>query len=352
MTINKLKKAIIGCILGTTVGDAIGLPYEGLSLRKQQKLTKNILKHRLIFNHGMVSDDTEHTVIVAQSLLVSAGNETIFTKYLAWQLRLWLLTFPAGIGFATLRGIIKLWLGFPPQKSGVFSAGNGPAMRSSLIGVCYGNNPEKMRNLVRISTRITHTDIKAEYGALAVAIASHLSSQNIEITPENYYQKLSELIPEAREFLTLIKQSCNSAEIEENSADFAAKLGLQKGISGYIYHTIPVVIQIWLRCPDNYEKSLTEIIKLGGDTDTTAAILGAIIGSRVGKEGIPTNWLNNLWLYPVNLPWLENLGEKLSEVITNNKKQKYLSFPLYGIWIRNSLFLIIIIGHLCYRLIL
>jgi ADP-ribosyl-[dinitrogen reductase] hydrolase len=383
MTINNLNNQIIGCILGTTVGDAIGLPYEGLSLRKQQKLTKNILKHRLIFNHGMVSDDTEHTIIVAQSLIVSNGDERIFANTLKWQLMVWLLTFPAGIGFATLRGILKLFLGFSPQKSGVFSAGNGPAMRSPIIGVCYGHNPEKMRHLVRISTRITHTDIKAEYGAVAVAIASYLSSQNNPIIPNNYYQQLTEIIPEATEFLNLIKSACDSVELGENSAEFSAKLGLSKGISGYIYHTVPVVIQIWLRygnqpsspypqreylnepspsyppLPEGegeyfnlYEKAITEIIKLGGDTDTTAAILGGIIGSKVGKNGIPTNWLNNIWLYPVNLAWLEHLGEQLTEVITNNKPQKYVTFPIYGIWFRNILFFFIVIGHLCYRLLI
>jgi ADP-ribosylglycohydrolase len=300
----------------------------------------------------MVSDDTEHTVMVAQSLIVSAGNEDIFAQYLSWQLKLWLLTLPAGVGFATLMGILKLWLGFPPAKSGIFSAGNGPAMRASLLGVCYGSNPEKLRSLVRISTRITHTDIKAEYGSIAVAIASYLSSQNISITPKIYEQQLIEIIPDATEFLLLIKIACRSAESGEGEAEFAAKLGLKKGISGYIYHTIPVVIFLWLRYLENYEKALTEIIKLGGDTDTTAAILGAIIGSRVGKEGIPKSWLNNLWLYPVSLPWLERLGDRLTEVVTNNNQQKYLSFPIYGLWLRNIFFLIIIIGHLGYRLLI
>jgi ADP-ribosylglycohydrolase len=87
--------SIIGCLLGTAVGDALGLPYEGLAKRK---IKLPIDRHRFLFGRGMVSDDTEHTCMVAQSLIVSAGDERIFAKALAWRLRFWLLLLPAGIG--------------------------------------------------------------------------------------------------------------------------------------------------------------------------------------------------------------------------------------------------------------
>lgn len=50
---------VIGSLLGTAVGDAIGLPYEGLSRRRALKLLGKPTKHRLFFGKGMVSDDTE-----------------------------------------------------------------------------------------------------------------------------------------------------------------------------------------------------------------------------------------------------------------------------------------------------
>ncbi|MEO0843415.1 MAG: ADP-ribosylglycohydrolase family protein, partial [Cyanobacteria bacterium J06643_5] len=199
------QKSITGCLLGTAIGDAFGLPYEGLLKQRQNKLYPNIKNHNFIFNKGMISDDTEHTCMVAQSLIVSAGNTSVFTKQLAYRLKFWLLGLPAGIGSATLKSIIKLWLGFPADKSGVFSAGNGAAMRSTIIGVCYGNDIQKLRELVKASTRITHTDIKAEYGALAVALAAYLSSQKLIISPQIYYEKLKFIIgSEQLEFLSLI----------------------------------------------------------------------------------------------------------------------------------------------------
>ena len=83
----------------------------------------------------MVSDDTEHAIMVAESLLDAAADAERFAAALAWRMRFWLLGFPAGAGSATLRAILKLWLGCPPARSGIPSAGNGPAMRAPLLGV-------------------------------------------------------------------------------------------------------------------------------------------------------------------------------------------------------------------------
>lgn len=347
------KQAIIGCLLGTAIADALGLPYEGLSREKINRKFKEINQHRLFFHKGMMSDDTEHLCMVAQSLIVSAGAETIFINALKWRLQWWLLLLPAGIGLATLRSIIKLWLGFCSAQSGVFSAGNGTAMRSSMIGICYGDDLAKLKSLVHLSSQITHSDPKAEYGALAVALAAHLSAQNQEILPEDYAQKLKQILPdEAREFITLINQACVSAKNQEIGEEFAQKLGLTKGITGYIYHTVPIVIQVWLRQQNNYETAIQEIIKLGGDTDTTAAILGGIIGARVGKKGIPQTWLNNLWDYPRNIQWMEKVGIRLAQVCDTKKSLLPVKLAWYLLPIRNLIFLIIILGHGLARLLL
>ena len=341
-----LQKSIIGCLLGTAIGDAFGLPYEGLSKQRQNRLYPNLKEYNFIFNKGMISDDTEHTCMVAQSLILSAGNTAIFTKELGWRSRWWLLGLPAGIGYATLKSIVKLWLGFPPHKSGVFSAGNGAAMRSAIIGVCYGNDIQKLRELVKASTRLTHTDIKAEYGALAVALAAYLASQKLIVSPQMYYEKLTTLIgSEQVEFLSLIKQACDSAKSTETTQSFAAKIGLRKGITGYIYHTVPVVIHAWLSYQQDYQSAILAIVCCGGDTDTTAAILGGIVGAAVGKDGIPQVWLDNLWEYPRNIKWMESLGTRLAQVCQQQIKQSSLPVPIYAVFLRNILFLLIVIFH-------
>ena len=337
--------SIIGCLLGTAVGDAFGLPYKGLSKRWQFRLYPHLNKYQFLFGRGMVSHDTEHTCIVAQSLIVSAVNVDIFKKDLAWRLRFWLLGLPAGIGYATLRSILKLWLGFGCAR-GVFSAGNGAAMRSAIIGVCYGDDLQKLRALVRASTRLTHTDPKAEYGAFAVAFASYLSSCQSNVYPQNYYRELGNILgAEASEFLELIGKACTGADAQQTTASFATQLGMNNGVSGYVYHTVPVVIQTWLRHQQDYAGGIREIIRCGGDTDTTAAILGGIIGASVGKDGIPIEWLQGLWEWPRTKAWIELLGKRLADVCNEGTAKLALPLPWLGILLRNILFLIVVIVH-------
>ena len=119
-----------GVLLGTAVADAIGLPREGLSPRRAARWWgTGPMRHRFLFARGMISDDTEHACMVVQALLAAGGQPKPFARSLAWRLRFWLLARPAGIGMGTLKGIVRLWLGFPPGRSGVRSAGNGPSLR-------------------------------------------------------------------------------------------------------------------------------------------------------------------------------------------------------------------------------
>jgi ADP-ribosylglycohydrolase len=165
---------IAGAILGTAVGDALGLPREGLSRRRARRLFGDPpLRHRFLLGRGMTSDDTEHTCMTGQALLRAPDDPDAFARSLAWRLRFWLLGLPAGTGGATLRAVLKLWLGFSPRRSGVWSAGNGPAMRAALLGVCLGHDRQQMRAYVRASTRLTHTDPRAERGAFLVALTAH-----------------------------------------------------------------------------------------------------------------------------------------------------------------------------------
>ena len=170
-----LQDRFAGLLLGTAVGDALGLPAEGLSRGRIQRMWHDQWRHRFLFGRGMVSDDTEHTLFVAQALLTHPDDVVAFQRCLAWKLRLWLLGLPAGIGLATLKAILRLWLGFPPSRSGVWSAGNGPAMRSAIIGAYFVEDADKRRAFVSATTRLTHTDPKAESAALAVAEAASWS---------------------------------------------------------------------------------------------------------------------------------------------------------------------------------
>jgi ADP-ribosylglycohydrolase len=118
------------------VGDALGLPYEGLSPPHiARRLSRHgRLRHGLVFGCGMLSDDTEHAFLTALALAEQRQDPRGFARALARRLRWWLAALPPAVGLATARGIARLWLGWPPERSGVHSAGNGPLMRAAVIG--------------------------------------------------------------------------------------------------------------------------------------------------------------------------------------------------------------------------
>ena len=339
------KSHIIGCILGTAIGDAIGLPYEGLSRRRAAKLLGPPDSHRLFFRRGMVSDDTEHTCFTAQALIVSGGDVERFRKDLAWRLRWWLLGLPAGIGLATLKSILRLWLGFAPRNSGVFSAGNGPAMRAAILGAAISDRTQ-LRSFVRASSRLTHTDPKAEYGAFAVALAAQFAQQPEANSSTAYLAELETCLgPEAQELLDLLHQAAASAQAGDPPIAFAQSLGQTKGVSGYIYRSVPVALQAWFRYPNDYQAAITGIVECGGDTDSVAAIAGGIIGTRVGKAGIPDPWLDNLIEWPCTISWMERLSEQLDKAIKAGDRDRPIHGPIWAVPFRNLFFLLIVLFH-------
>jgi ADP-ribosylglycohydrolase len=340
------EHAITGCILGTAVGDAMGLACEGLSRRRQTKMFPDLSGYHLLPGKGMTSDDTEHTCMLAQSVIAHGGanadERKIFSNF-AWRLRFWLLGLPAGIGLATLRSILKLWMGFPAHRSGVFSAGNGPAMRCAFLGVYFADDPARMRAMVRAATRITHTDPKAEYGAFAVALAAQIAARGTDVAPGEYLQILQPHVDDA-EFIALVKNVTDSVTRGETTEQFADSIGCAKGVSGYMYHTLPCVLHVWLSHQNDYRAAVTTTIRLGGDADTTAAIVGAIVGARAGKAGIPPEWLSNLCEWPRTVTWMDELATRLAASACGQQVRPLWINPL-SLLLRNAFFMTVVLLH-------
>src|SRR4051812_41680587 len=162
------QRCFDGVLLGTAVGDALGLPAENISPARLRRLWRDEWRMRFILGRGMISDDTEHTLMVAQAMLAHPHDVSRFQRSLSWKLRWWFLALPAGVGFATARACSKLWFGFPANRSGVASGGSGPAMRSAIIGAFFAEQPEQRREFVRAASQLTHRGWQAETAALAV----------------------------------------------------------------------------------------------------------------------------------------------------------------------------------------
>ncbi|MBI4027733.1 MAG: ADP-ribosylglycohydrolase family protein [Verrucomicrobia bacterium] len=338
-----------GLLLGTAVGDALGLPAEGISARRARRFFTGEWRHRFIFGHGMVSDDTELTIFAAQALLAHPDSAERFRWSLAWKLRWWLLGLPAGIGMATLRSILKLWMGISPERSGVFSAGNGPAMRSAILGACFANSPDKMRRYVEASTRLTHVDPRATTGALAVAMVAACAvrmAPGAALNASEVFALLHEAAapgdPAWDEILQKMREAFDRGETVEQ---FAARMNLARGVSGYIYHTVPVAIYAWLRHFGDFRATLTAVLNCGGDTDTVGAIAGALAGGVVGETGIPAEWIVGIWDWPRGAWLLRRLAEQLVGQRTGSRMAGPIRYFWPGLILRNAIFFCATLFH-------
>jgi ADP-ribosyl-[dinitrogen reductase] hydrolase len=339
-----------GCLLGTAIGDALGLPCEALSPQKQRKRFGEIDGHRLIFGRGMYSDDAEHTLMTAQALIASRGESEAFQNALARQLRGWILLLPGGVGLATLKACWRLVFGVPPCRSGVFSAGNGPAMRSAILGVFAAKkalSDEQLIELNCVSAHLTHTDPKAEGGALLIAAAARFSVTAAQVSPIAFCESLQAFIARGAfddELLRLLEAVETSVAGGESTSAFCLSQGWTRGASGYIYHTVPAALHAWLSHPQNYEAGVLEIIRCGGDTDSTAAIVGGLIGARVGAEKIPLAWRNGLLEWPRGAHWMQNCAARLDAVCHGENAAPLPTFwP--GVLARNIFFLLVVFAH-------
>ena len=226
---------------------------------------------------------------------------------------------------------MKLWLGFSPGRSGVFSAGNGPAMRSAIIGGYFHNQPDMLHRFVLASTQLTHTDPKATVGAEAIArVAAWAVEHDPAVPPsiETVAALLADLAPHDNPWCQWIEQMKVAFAAGSSVADFACSLGLAKGVTGYIYHTVPVAVYAWLRHYGNFRATLEAALDCGGDTDTVGAIAAALAGATVGAMRIPEPWLQGIIDWPRSARLLQTVA-----------RSPWGSVALRGLTWRSCLFL-------------
>ena len=326
-----------GCILGTALGDAVGLPCEGLSRVRQNKWFGDRTP-TLLFGRRMISDDMEHTILVAQALIASRGDAEKFEYALAKGLRRWFLLLPAGAGLATIKACLKLCVGVSPARSGVASAGNGSAMRAAILGV-YCDDIDTLREFVTISSRITHTDERAVEGALAVALAAFLSKSKPHISPNEYSMFASQYLRNS-EMIVLIQQVAQSVNAGETTLSYATQLCGERGVSGYILQSVPVALHAWLSHQNDFRAAIMATVRCGGDTDSVAAIAGGIMGAQNGAECLPQDWLDSLAEWPRNVAWMKRLAHPVADDNIAAPRD-FAPFLL----MRNLFFLVVILVH-------
>ena len=220
--------------------------------------------------------------------------------------------------------------------------------KSAITGCIIGTAVGDALGLpyVQASSRITHTDPKAEHGAIAVALAARMARESERIDPSTYLETVSRAIGiEGEELLALLRDACRSVSDAESTGDFAQQQGLARGVSGYTYHTVPVVIHAWLSHQRDFRKAVTAVIECGGDADTTGAIVGGIVGTGVGVDGIPHRWIETIYSWPRTVSWMQRLSGQLNQSLTAGTPAKPVGLNPAAVLLRNAFLLLIVLFH-------
>jgi ADP-ribosylglycohydrolase len=288
----------------------------------------------------MLSDDTEHSLLLACSLHRRGTELEPLLRDFAGSLRWWFAALPAGVGLSTARAILKLWLGFSPLRSGVRSAGNGAAMRSAIIGVLFQDDEVQRRRIAKACCEVTHAHALAVESCWLVTEAA-AGAARAESTER---------------ILELMRPLCESAEMQhrmllllealrkqQGVADFADALGARSGISGFTCDTVSLALFGWLRHRGDARAALEQVIAIGGDTDTSAAICGALLGCD-GAE-FDATWVKGISDWPRSVSYLRQVAAAFDD------RGELPMLHWWAVPLRNLFFLLVVLAHGLLRLV-
>lgn len=289
-----------GALLGTFVGDALGMPFEGLAPAAiAERLT--MLDARL--GRGTYTDDTEMAIALAESLLERGCIEAralgrAFAD--AHDPR-------RGYGAGTTEVLRLVRSGLHPHDAagslfgGEGSQGNGAAMRVAPVAVRYADDRAALAKAARESARVTHAHPLAVDAAAvqAAAIAAALRGE----------APLDAALAAATtaELKGRLTKAARLLDSELQPAEVAAALGNRP--TGH--QSVPAAIYS-AAAHESVEVAITFAVRCGGDTDTLGAMAGAVAAARTGASAIPSHWLDALEEGPKGRSHVERLANRLA----------------------------------------
>lgn len=298
----------IATLVGCAIGDALGNPFEMWHASKpelqewdgQFKAGGTFWKGEA----GQYTDDTLMSIALATSLIEKRGfdQEHVGAQYLAWMES----GNTRGIGGTTHKALTRLKHGASVLESGVThndgkpASGNGTAMRASPIGIWYRKDPEKLIEVAMNDAAITHNSFEPKMGSVAVALGTAMLASGVTDTKK----VIEEVVSIIDESIVKDKLLVVLAHLEMGTEHFEALAEI--GVNGYVPETVGAAFYC-LGATDNYKDAVVLAIKAGGDTDTTAAIAGAMAGTLYGLDGIPLEYKEKV----ENFALLQSLTDEL-----------------------------------------
>ena len=293
-TLNRYK----GALLGLFAGDALGAPYETW---KTDAIRADFLRRGGLvpfgypdpfgkdgdFPAGRPTDDTEMAAALAMSLLARNGSdpEDQFARYkdvVSGTSTLW-----SGRASGFGRTTKKMLAGTYAQSRTLqmnHIPSNGALMRIAPVALFHHGRLKKMMRAALDTTEVTHLHPLA--GECSAAYVLFLDRLLAGVSPARAWH-ITHLIdtPIASRELKALLASADIPHPGTPDAD-----GRHRGAALLTLH-----IAVWaLFNSTDFESGIRACIEFGGDTDTYAAVAGALLGAHYGVESIPKSWLDCL----------------------------------------------------------
>ncbi len=254
-----------GCLLGQVIGDSLGSLVEFKAASEIARLFPQgvrALADGGVFHTiaGQPTDDSEMALALARCLVT---NKEFVPEKVLDAYREWLTSRPPDIGATTERGL----LGMHTTES----ESNGSLMRVSPIGVWAAGDPERAARIAREDSALTHKNplcveaCAAYAAAIAVGVVGQGRSAMREAALANCSGRVREAIASGKP-----------------PADYFTHMGwVLVSLQNAFFHLES----------SSFEEALISTVSAGGDTDTNAAICGALLGAALGRSAIPPRWI-------------------------------------------------------------
>lgn len=295
----EFRDCVVGCVLGGAVGDALGAPFEGLwsrSLPDENTLLAGYAEFEG-YPRGQYTDDTQLTIATLQSIVrLGQIDPADIARSIA---KLWRTAAVVGPGGACTYAADRFLAGEDWSSCGapVGQAGNGTAMRTAALGLSFVRRPADLPAVVADVSRITHHDPRSIAGGVAVASAARRLAAEPEVDAAGLCRGVAEDVRGLHEpFAEAIAQLPERAlEGRRAALEFVAWSGSERPefdeviITPFVVPTVLAALWAVTTHPDSWPRAVAAVIGLGGDVDTLGAIVGGLMGARLGAAAIPAH---------------------------------------------------------------
>jgi ADP-ribosylglycohydrolase len=299
------EQKVRSVLLGAAIGDALGVPVEFTDhIEIKKKPVIDMIGYGTYnLPPGTFSDDSSLTFCLAEALAKNSRLDTILEEtaknFVEWlDNDYWTATGRVfDVGLTTQEAIFRLKEGVKPELAGATdesSNGNGSLMRISPLVFYVRERPitERFEITKKISS-MTHGHIRS-----VIACFYYIEFLKFLYDGLDKFQIYEQLRNTISEFL--VKNDFPKEEILKFNRllqfDIAELQETEIRSGGYVIETIEA--SIWcLLTTNSFKAAVLKAVNLGHDTDTTAAVTGALAGLLYGEENIPESWKQKLARY-------------------------------------------------------